>query len=354
MTIKRRKVTDYQPNPNNHNVGSERGSGMLEQSFRDYGAGRSLLVDKHGVIIAGNQSQQGALNAGIDKVIEIETDGSELVVVRRKDLDLTTDSAAVQLGYMDNRASDVSFTLDVDQLAADIQAGVDLSTMYTAAEIAALLESSTIGLPDFDEPIPLSRFDVPDALFPTDNDYGIPVLDLNLQGDAVDLPVEIWGEQARSKRMNGTYLFYTADDKFEALWSDPTPVINSGCVNAGEPNFTCGHQMPKAVALYHIYRKRWIARYWQAFGKRIFVDLNVPDPHFEVNWLGVPVGWKAYCTRGYAAQIEGICEEYDAACEHAQTSSIVFVVYGGGKTVKEAAKKNNWVWFDEVMNRGKK
>jgi hypothetical protein len=39
--IRRRKITDYQPNPHNHNTGTERGAGMIEDSFRTYGAGRS-------------------------------------------------------------------------------------------------------------------------------------------------------------------------------------------------------------------------------------------------------------------------------------------------------------------------
>jgi site-specific DNA-methyltransferase (adenine-specific) len=141
--IRRRKITDYQPNPHNHNTGTERGAGMIEDSFRTYGAGRSLLADRDGYLIAGNQSQEGALNAGIQDVIEVETDGKQLVVVRRTDLDLDDPEStrAIELAYMDNRASEVSFNLDVGQIAADIEGGVDLSRMYSPDELAAFVET---------------------------------------------------------------------------------------------------------------------------------------------------------------------------------------------------------------------
>jgi hypothetical protein len=149
--ITKRKVTDYQPNPENHNQSNERGAGMIENSFRTLGAGRSLVVDRNGVIIAGNQSQEGAVNAGIQDVIEVETDGNQIVVVRRTDLDLSDKKGkARQLAYADNRTHEVSFTLDVSQVKLDIEAGLDLSGLYTDTELDILLdvESETPEAPD--------------------------------------------------------------------------------------------------------------------------------------------------------------------------------------------------------------
>lgn len=142
--VRRRKLTDYQPNPRNHNKGSERGSGMLEDSFRHYGPGRSLVADEDDMLIAGNQSQEAALNAGIEDVIEVETDGSTLVVVKRRDLDLDADDdtgkRAVELSYMDNRSQQVSFEMQAEQLFQDMAAGVDMSTMFRQDELDALYE----------------------------------------------------------------------------------------------------------------------------------------------------------------------------------------------------------------------
>jgi hypothetical protein len=153
--------------------------------------------------------------------------------------------------------------------------------------------------------------------------------------------------------MKGTWHFYTEDNRFEALWYDPSPIVNSGCVNVVEPNFSVFHQMPAAVALWHVYRKRWLARYWQSVGVRIFVDLNVPDPHFHLNFLGVPQAWRAYATRGYAAQIPGMIEEYEAVVAHHGSADVLYLVYGGGRAVQALCMERGWVWIDEHMNRAK-
>lgn len=138
---------------------------------------------------------------------------------------------------------------------------------------------------------------IPDVIFPTDNEWGVPLLDLNMQAIMLNIPITKWGTIGRHGKMAGTYHFYTDDYKFTALWGNPWPVISSSCVSVVEPNFSTHEQMPKAVALWDIYRKRWLARFWQSYGVRIFVDLNV-EPHLmELNMLGVPHGWMAYATR---------------------------------------------------------
>ena len=76
---------------------------MIEKSFRELGAGRSILLDRNGNIIAGNKSQQAAIAAGIKRVRVIETTGDELVAVKRTDVDI--DSAdGRKMAYLDIRA----------------------------------------------------------------------------------------------------------------------------------------------------------------------------------------------------------------------------------------------------------
>lgn len=52
-------TTPLTTDPHNANKGTARGRGLLEQSLRSYGAGRSALADKHGVLIAGNGYNYG-------------------------------------------------------------------------------------------------------------------------------------------------------------------------------------------------------------------------------------------------------------------------------------------------------
>jgi len=196
----------------------------------------------------------------------------------------------------------------------------------------------------------VTKADVPDAVWPSD-DYGIPILDLAMQADAADVPIMVWGGYGSSRKktkMPGTWLFYTEDSRFEALWDDPTTVVNSGCVNAAEPNFSCYSQMPEAQWLWQIYRKRWIARYWQSKGVRVFVDLNVYRGAYHYNLLGVPAGWKAYATRGYTDRLDWTDEEYQMAVERAGTpEGVIFLVYGGGAEVRSRCKERGWLWIPE-------
>lgn len=79
---------------------------LIKKSLKECGAGRSIVIDNDGEIIAGNGIYQQAQKLGIKTKI-IETDGSELVVVKRTDLS-TEDEKRKQLAIMDNSTSDSS------------------------------------------------------------------------------------------------------------------------------------------------------------------------------------------------------------------------------------------------------
>ena len=193
--------------------------------------------------------------------------------------------------------------------------------------------------------------DMPDALWPTDNDEGIPLLRLDLQADAVDLPVVQWGTVRRTRPMTGTWSFYVDDYRFNRLWQDPSAVLNSACINVVEPNFSVGLNTPRAVALYQIYRKRWLARLWQEFrGIRVFVDLNVARRYAQENLLGVPPGWRAYATRGSSRYLDDLDFEYGLACEKRGNEDILFVVYGGNRETQKHAQARGWIWLMEQQD----
>ena len=187
-------------------------------------------------------------------------------------------------------------------------------------------------------------------MFPTNNEWGIPTLNVDLQATNLVAPALIWGGYgtSRTSRVSGTWLFYTEDYRMEALWKDPTPVLNSQCHAAAEPNFSCYEDMPMAFGLYQIYRKRWIARFWQSKGLPVIVDLNVSPKFYEFNMLGVPQGWRAYSTRGYTGRIDALDAEYDMAVNRAGTNDVLFIVYGGGKAVRAKCLERSWSWLPEM------
>lgn len=113
----------------NANKGTERGKELLEQSVSELGAGRSILSDKNGQIIAGNKTLAAAQKAGL-KVRIVPSRRDELVVVQREDLDLSDPAGeARRLAYLDNRVSEIDLAWDANIIAEDAAAGLDMDAL---------------------------------------------------------------------------------------------------------------------------------------------------------------------------------------------------------------------------------
>ena len=132
------QLSDLIPDKRNANKGTKRGADAVTRSLRDFGAGRSVLVDRNGNVLAGNQTIKAASAAGLDQnVILVETDGSQLVVVKRTDLDLD-DPKARALAIADNRASELGLEWDPANLA-ELSTGLDLQPFFSTAELAEII-----------------------------------------------------------------------------------------------------------------------------------------------------------------------------------------------------------------------
>lgn len=118
----------------NYRQHNDRNKALIKKSLDECGAGRSIVVDNENKIIAGNgvYEQAQALNMPV-KVIE--TDGSELVVVKRTDL-TPDDERRRQLAIMDNSTSDSS-EFDFELLTEDFDLD-DLSNFGIDLELPKL------------------------------------------------------------------------------------------------------------------------------------------------------------------------------------------------------------------------
>jgi DNA modification methylase len=146
-TASRLALVDLTPDPQNANRGTDRGRAALAESLRAYGAGRAVLIDRKGRIIAGNKTVEEAKALGIPLRV-VKTDGRHLIAVQRDDLDLAVDSRAKALAIADNRVGELDLEWDVDmvkQLRAD---GLDLSAFWTEQEFDTLFGNTTNGLTD--------------------------------------------------------------------------------------------------------------------------------------------------------------------------------------------------------------
>ena len=137
----------------NFNKGTEEGQKLMEKSFKELGAGRSILVDKDGKIIAGNKSQLAAQAAGIKKVRVIESDGTELIAVKRTDLSI--DSAeGRKLALADNLTTQVNLAWDEIQLQSvqdELGAEFDLEEWGAKNLIPEKIANKEVEEDDFDE-----------------------------------------------------------------------------------------------------------------------------------------------------------------------------------------------------------
>lgn len=112
------QIKDLKQDKRNYRKHSQRNIDLIKKSVNEVGLGRSVVIDNENEIICGN-----GLVSTLDKNTKIrliETDGSELVVVKRTDLS-TDDEKRKQLAIMDNSTSDSSeFDLELLKVDFDI------------------------------------------------------------------------------------------------------------------------------------------------------------------------------------------------------------------------------------------
>ena len=149
-------IGELTPDPKNVRRHTPRNVGAIVSTLGRVGAARSIVIDDHGVILAGNATYEAACEAGIERVRVIDADGQTLIAVRRTGL---TAKQKADLAISDNRTAEFA-EWDVPNLiglAADV--GLDLTTVeFTPEEIEKLGDEfvpaeSPAEFPEVDEDI---------------------------------------------------------------------------------------------------------------------------------------------------------------------------------------------------------
>lgn len=183
-----------------------------------------------------------------------------------------------------------------------------------------------------------------EIVFDADNPVGIPQLDLSMQATGLIEPVNVFNSVAKRNYQTGTCIFYSSDRRINSVWANPDIVPNAGFQVAVEPNFSIQYRMPPAVAIYEVFRKRWLARYWQTQGIKIIIDLNVAPNYRKLNLCGVPYGWKIFATRCCREYLWWLDEEY-AIAKDVSGGDPIFIVYGGkpGREIARRCARKGWI-----------
>jgi len=92
--------------PKNARLHNEDNKALINKSLTELGAGRSIVIDNENIVIAGNGVFEESKALGIKTKI-IETDGTELIVLKRTDLNYK-DEKRRRLAIADNATGDLS------------------------------------------------------------------------------------------------------------------------------------------------------------------------------------------------------------------------------------------------------
>jgi site-specific DNA-methyltransferase (adenine-specific) len=98
-------INDLKSDHKNARRRTDRSSDLIKESLQRYGAARSIVIDEENRILAGNGTIDGAKAAGIRRVRIIESEGDEVIAVRRTGL---SEEQKVGLALADNRTADLS------------------------------------------------------------------------------------------------------------------------------------------------------------------------------------------------------------------------------------------------------
>ena len=127
--------------PKNARKRTDRSAALIQDSLKQFGAARSIVIDENNRILAGNGTVEGAKAAGIENLRVIETDGKEIIAVKRTGL---SEEEKVGLALADNRTSDLS-EWDAHMLQK-LSDNHDISDWFESEE----LQDLGVEPPDFD------------------------------------------------------------------------------------------------------------------------------------------------------------------------------------------------------------
>ena len=127
-------IQDLKSDHKNARKRTDRSSSLIKESLEKFGAARSIVIDEENRILAGNGTIEGAKAAGIKNLRVIETDGKEIIAVKRTGL---TEEDKVGLALADNRTSDLS-EWDAEMLK-QLSEEQDLEPWFDEGDLAELI-----------------------------------------------------------------------------------------------------------------------------------------------------------------------------------------------------------------------
>lgn len=135
--MSRRQIRPLVRNPNKH---TPRGLRELERSVREDGWVAPITVAADGESLDGAARLEVAADvmSGIEPIV-VEHDGKRPVVMVRTDIPNAETPEARRIAYRANRVAELDLDWDVEQLGADLAAGLDLLGLWDEREFDGLV-----------------------------------------------------------------------------------------------------------------------------------------------------------------------------------------------------------------------
>jgi hypothetical protein len=182
-----------------------------------------------------------------------------------------------------------------------------------------------------------------------------------MQGDFLDQPLA-YGSVKRDGDYRGRTLHHYVDDpRFNALgsaveygaayrnlWEKPQRIIDSGVPSMCEVNFSTSNHEPRARAAWQIFKKRWLSRWFQENGIKIFADLNVAPVYQELNLSGIPLGYRAFSTKIHkSTSLQELTDQAGYAESIRGSDDLLLVIFSHRSEVRNLCMKEGWIYVDE-------
>lgn len=354
-----RKTDDLHPLPNNpRKIKKEEMERLVDSiTINGFWEHRPLaLTEREGrlIVLCGNQRLKAARKLKIN----------ELPTILYRDLSKDEENELILRDNKENGEWDFD-ALKIDDAFKDVDfdfIGIEfpkekVSQLKEAEDISSQeneTEGSNVENNSEEEKENFYRSMFKDVLYESDNDFEIPNLLKEMQAGKLELPLSPWGANSRLRKDVVTYHFYVDDYRFEALFKDPIKLLTSGCKAVVEPNCSCHDQTPIAWGIQLIYKKRWLARYLQECGIKVYADLNVSHKFIEYNKMGIPKGYNAFFTRGLDGWMESLKSDLQVAQEISGLERPNLVVYGGGEEIQDFCRKHGLLYITDFINAKKK
>jgi hypothetical protein len=143
-TVEKKKLSDFRPQEGNANAHTERGLQTLANAYGEVGYVAPMTAAANGEMLDGSARLEQALDQYPDEALVIKHDGSKPVVMVREDIEGADDPKAKRISYGANRIGEIDLAWVPAQVLDDLDAGVDLSGLFSDNELAEIEEDARL------------------------------------------------------------------------------------------------------------------------------------------------------------------------------------------------------------------